>query len=309
MDTSNVVLRNKSLFSGTGAASGPRSVSCFVPSSALGGQDVLLSLKPEYPPKPKIVINSGSINERVAQLKQNGEESWRKRVSKSSADQEVLLASPEPSVVLRRPREKLTPSTATAAVAAAESPTTAQRGSSLINNRLSSLFESASNWKTRVMENDAKRFSASAKLTPTTPTASANNTEGVVLRGTPKRSGLRGSTLTESALKSVSSKLSDVFKGDRPNPLLAKRMAASRQQEVEAPKETEKFDVEKAIREKQTKESTEPTTVVILKPDDDSSFGAFYDINEKTLENLITNPSDNAPLHLMEFDKISPTKL
>lgn len=305
MDTSNVVLRNKSLY--TGGASGPRSVSCFVPSSALGGKDVLLSLKPDYPPKPKIVINSGSITERVAQLKQNGEENWRKRLSKSNVDQEVSLASPESGVVLRRPKEIST--AAVSSVAVAENGTVAaQPGSSLINNRLSSLFESASNWKTRVMENDAKRFSASSKLTPTTPTASAN-TEGVVLRGTPKRSGLRGSTLTESALKSVSSKLSDVFKGDRPNPLLTKRLAASRQVEVETNKNIEMFDVEKAIQEKKTKESTESTTVVILKPDDDSSFKAFYDINENTLEGLITKMSDAEPLNMVEFDKISPTKL
>ncbi|OTF81596.1 hypothetical protein BLA29_009870, partial [Euroglyphus maynei] len=81
-------------------------------------------------------------------------------------------------------------------------------------------MDSQSQWRSRVPEKDAKKFTVASKLSTTTTettTLTNNNTptadmdKHIVLRETPKRHGLRGSTLSEKKLGAISLKLNTVL--------------------------------------------------------------------------------------------------
>lgn len=155
-----------------------------------------------------------SIQERLARLQQSGEECWKSRLKKPNAEHEIKQLFLEPGVQLR-PKSNNNSTT---------SKSSDINRQSVIANRLSSLMESQSQWRKRIVpdadkvevDKNGSKVSTPTPVTPvkslTSPTTPNNR---VTLRETPKRIGLRGSTLNESALLKISSRLNTVLGQDK----------------------------------------------------------------------------------------------
>lgn len=192
-------------------------------------------------------LNQSSIKDRLALLKQNGEEAWKSRLQKND--------------------DRNNSST------------------NAIGNRLSSLLESQSQWRNRVPENDAKQFFVASKL------SQLNDNDKVALRETPKRHGLRGSTLSEKKLGAISSKLNSVLLGDK-NPYNSIKAKKEQNTQISTDYDSKAFlpstESPKTAANKNGKQSE---TIEILKPDDEESFGSFFGIDNSTLEQILNQKS------------------
>lgn len=206
------------------------------------------------------------IAERLSLLKQNGEENWKSRYQRFEAEKEIL----EPGVVLRNKEPK----------------------GSIIANRLSSLFESQNQWRNRHSTNNVQLN----QLLSTVEMSSAKSKpdEKKILRDTPKRIGLRGCTLNERALSSVSSKLNSVLTANKspfggvpvkkkPDPIVL-----DRSNELE-------------------KSSSAPIESYVLKPDDEETFGSFYDFHTEDILAKKLPPIDSGYTgELLSLDSLQP---
>lgn len=266
-----VFRRNKNNVQDDATAERSRPKSCFVTSSEF------LSVQPNQSDDSKLAT-SGSIAQRLALLKQNGHEGWKNRVNKSDLEKEIQANNSMDGVRLR-PKSIISGDTGAR--------------SSIIANRLSSLMESQTQWKSRVNECDAKQFTVASKASSQEQQSSADDSqrmdpkEKVVLRGTPKRLGLRCSTLNESALNSVSSKLNSVLRPDRS--LLSSPVTKLKKKEQEQGSlllELQPVQSPIAINKPSTATSTQ-STVYLTKPDDEESFGSFFGLDSTKLDNIL----------------------
>lgn len=314
-DMNLTVFRRKTTTPSDGAKLRPKS--CFVSSSEhlLGAELAQTSL-----------TNRSSIAQRLALLKQSGEEGWKNRVQKADVEKEIIttaIATTEEEVRLR-PKK------------ATDTGDGALRGS-VITNRLSCLIDSQSGWKNRVNESDAKQFTVASKQsrhsTLVGAAGTANNshadvqsmdpTEKVVLRGTPKRLGLRGCTLNESALNAVSSKLNNVLRPDKgmlsgpprkkaDDPLPTPSPVVLDASKADAPKLKRTPSLNSPTRINTTTSSTQPATVYLSRPDDEDSFGSFFELDSSKLDQLLNKHEAKTPepsLILLDSFSNEPTSL
>lgn len=197
-------------------------------------------------------LNQSSIKDRLALLKQNGEQAWKSRVQKNDDR--------------------------------------SNNGTNAIGNRLSSLLESQSQWRNRVPENDAKQFSVASKISQ----IQSNDNDKVTLRETPKRHGLRGSTLSEKKLGAISSKLNSVLLGEK-NPYSSIKAKKQEQNQILSDYDSKSYlsstETPKTTTTTINKSGKQPETIEILKPDDEESFGSFFGIDNSTLEQIINQNS------------------
>ncbi|XP_075678014.1 uncharacterized protein LOC113790626 isoform X2 [Dermatophagoides pteronyssinus] len=239
-----------------------------------------------------------SISERLAKLKQNGEYGWRQRIIPRDQQQSSSSSSS---------------TTTTKSMLKSTNSLKSDTKEIKIANRLSALMDSQSQWRARVPEKDAKKFTVASKLSTTntnnTPTNDkSNDNDGmdkVVLRETPKRHGLRGSTLSEKKLGAISLKLNTVLGKDK-NPF----SSPSQRSPISKTKSNNNDDgngnnnqtssLEQSTNA--TNEISQPETIMILKPDDEESFGSFFGFDSNRMNELLkpsspalstTTPLDN----------------
>ena len=238
---------------------------------------------------------ASSIAKRLALLKQNGEEGWKNRLQKSDVEKDIQ-ANTDDEVVRLRPKKS------------GDSSVSA-RGS-VIANRLSCLMESQSQWKNRVNESDAKQFTVASRQSRQSATDTESKmdpSEKVVLRGTPKRLGLRGSTLNESALNAVSSKLNNVLRPDKS--LLSSPVTPIRKKEDSS--QLPDLQFESKLSKPTTTASTLcttpsslPQTVFLTRPDDEESFGSFFGLDSSKLEHILKQEESTPEPSLLSIDSL-----
>ena len=267
-------LRNKNSNADTART---RPKSCFVTSS---------EFQPIQSDDSKQVTNS--IAHRLALLKHNGEEGWKNRVSKSDVEKEIHANL---NGVKLRPKSIIT------------NDAGARR--SVIANCLSSLQNSQTQWRSRVNDSDAKQFTVASQQSQQNiniVNLNMDSNEKVVLRGTPKRLGLRCSTLNESALNSVSSKLNSVLRPDKS--LLSCPVTPIKKKE-----DSSLLDSIQSFRENSsTNTEIGAQTVYLTKPDDEESFGSFYDLDSHKLDHILGGEDKSAKgddLAFLSLDTIS----
>ncbi|KAF7489192.1 Supervillin [Sarcoptes scabiei] len=217
------------------------------------------------------------ISERLALLKQNGEEGWKNRIRKDDHRSTII----KPNVIA---------------------------------NRLSSLMESQSQWRNRVPEKDARKFTVAAKLdqiksvtTDTTSSISSLSTSKIMasnkpnqdkmkLRDTPKKLGLIGSSLTEKKLGSISSKLNSVLSADKsPFSSPVKTRKESRKSDIaeESVTRNENLLLDSKASSRIVEESalSSKATISILRPDDEESFGSFFGLDSNLIDQILNSKS------------------
>lgn len=294
------VFRRKNVSSNDAAKSRPKS--CFVTANELDQVEA-----------------SSSIARRLALLKQNGEEGWKNRVSKSDVQKEIQ-ANPKDDEVQLRPKKLNAEAVAVSAAASVG----ARGGGSVIANRLSCLMESQAQWRSRVNESDAKQFTVASKQSrqstewsafqSTIATSDSESNmdppEKVVLRGTPKRLGLRGSTLNESALSAVSSKLNNVLQPNKSllsSPLTPFRKMGASSCTVDSQPLVSPVKLSKPALANCSSIDTSAVaqTVFLTRPDDEESFGSFYGLDISKLDHLLKQEAKISEPRLLSLDSVA----
>lgn len=252
-----------------------RPKSCFVVSD-----EVALST----PESNKTTVHT-PISDRMVLLKQNGED-WRKRIQKQEPEKEILSCD----VQLRAKPDN--------------------KGGS-IRNRLSSLMDSQNQWRNRQSVNDSKQFTVESKgrLHTTKSNPLSFDSPKVTLRDTPKRIGLRGCTLNEKALNSVSSKLNSVLRPDK-SLLSASPVVKSKEdkQEIRLPTLDLSSENKEEPNEQESRsypESSFDSFEYLLKPDDEETFGSFFAINSSTYDQILNQSCvHNTGNELLSLDSL-----
>lgn len=288
------VFRRKTGSSNDAAKSRPKS--CFVTANELDQVEA-----------------SSSIARRLALLKQNGEEGWKHRVSKSDVQKEIQANPKDEDEVQLRPKKL---NAAEAVAASASASVGARCGGSVIANRLSCLMESQAQWRSRVNESDAKQFTVASKQSRQSTIATSDSEsmmdppEKVVLRGTPKRLGLRGSTLNESALSAVSSKLNNVLQPNKSllsSPLTPFRKMGDSSSTVDSQPLVSPVKLSKPAFANFSSIDTSavPQTVFLTRPDDEESFGSFYGLDTSKLDHLLKQEEAISEPRLLSLDSLA----